>query len=69
MSLSTSSVNAHYVYSKFWSQVDPRLPEKAQERFKRRLADLFKTRNIDADRASSVLAKAYHDVTRRQILN
>ncbi|DBA73502.1 hypothetical protein WJX77_001486 [Trebouxia sp. C0004] len=51
------------------AQVDPRLPEKAQERFKRRLADLFKTRKIDADRASSVLAKAYHDVTRRQILN
>ncbi len=45
------------------------MPEKAQERFKRRLADLFKTRKVDADRASSVLAKAYHEVTRRQILN
>lgn len=52
-----------------WLQVDPRLPQDAQERFKKRLADLFKTRKVDGERASAVLAKAYHDVTRKQILN
>lgn len=51
------------------AQVDPRLPQDAQERFKKRLADLFKTRKVDGERASAVLAKAYHDVTRKQILN
>ena len=50
-------------------QVDPRLPEEAQERFKKRLADLFMTREVDGRRSSAVLAKAYHDVTRKQILN
>ena len=50
-------------------QVDPRLPQEAQERFKKRLADLFKTRKVDGALSSSVLAKAYHDVTRTQILN
>ena len=45
------------------------MPEEAQERFKRRLANLFKTREVDGRRSSAVLAKAYHDVTRKQILN
>ena len=45
------------------------MPEEAQDRFKRRLADLFKTREVDGRCSSAVLAKAYHDVTRKQILN
>lgn len=51
------------------AQVDPRLSEEGQQRFKKRLADLFKTRSVDGKRSSAVLARAYHDVTRKQILN
>ena len=50
-------------------QVDPRLPQQAQDRFKKWLARLFATRKVDGARASAVLAKAYHDVTRLQVLN
>lgn len=50
-------------------QVDPRLPVEAQQRVKKRLADLFKTREVDGKRSSTVLAQAYHDITRKQILN
>lgn len=49
--------------------MDPRLSEEGQQRFKKRLADLFKTRSVDGKRSSAVLARAYHDVTRKQILN
>ena len=45
------------------------MPEEAQETFKRRLADLFMTREVDGRRSSAVLAKAYHDITCKQILN
>lgn len=51
------------------AQVDPRLPVEAQQRVKKRLADLFKTREVDGKRSSTVLAQAYHDITRKQILN
>lgn len=50
-------------------QVDPRVPTEAQDKFKRHLAQLFRTRDIDGKQASEVLARAYHDVTRKQILN
>lgn len=50
-------------------QVDPRLPEEAKQRVKKWLADLFQSREVDGKRSSVVLAKAYHDITRKQILN
>ena len=56
------------VWGIMW-QVDPRLPEEAQQRVKKRLADLFESREVDGKRSSVVLAKAYHDITRKQILN
>ncbi|KAL3134655.1 hypothetical protein ABBQ32_007664 [Trebouxia sp. C0010 RCD-2024] len=51
------------------AQVDPRLPEEAKQRVKKWLADLFQSREVDGKRSSVVLAKAYHDITRKQILN
>lgn len=49
-------------------QVDPRLPAGAQERVKARMAALFRCRNVDGRRAASMLASAYHDVTRGRVL-
>ena len=49
-------------------QVDPRLPAEAQERVKQRMAAMVHRTHFDGPTVSRVLARAYHDVTRRRIL-
>ena len=50
-------------------QVDSRLPEAAKQQLLRRLVAMAgQTDGLEGDRVSTVLAEAYHDVTRKGIL-
>ena len=49
-------------------QVDPRLPPEAQERVRARMVAMVRRQRFDGAKISGVLARAYHDVTRRRIL-
>ena len=49
-------------------QVDPRLPEDQQQAARDRMSKMLKTQDVDAQRVTRVVAKAYHDVTRKKLL-
>lgn len=49
-------------------QVDPRLPEDQQQAVRDRMRRMLETRNVDAKRVTRIVAKAYHDVTRKKLL-